>query len=156
MVRCFLAGLLVLTAAAHDEHLTLSFAETVQLVVRASREGFRPLKTFRIEMHPSRDYWYNVTNTLPGASQCRVFEHPQLVYRCEWARGKQTVAGIAAQIGAALGDPWNRADTAKALRFEPLNPRREGGIEIRQRGNGIEVTFYRPAGRDAGSANGIE
>jgi hypothetical protein len=124
MWRGFVAGLVALAAAAHDDHIVLSFAETIQLVVRASREGFRPLKTFRIEIYPKRDYWYNVTNTLPGASQCRVFEHPQLVYRCEWTRTKETVTSIAGQIGLALGEPWKRIDgNDTLLRFEPLNIR---------------------------------
>ena len=152
MWRGFFAGFLVLAAVAQDDHnhLTLSFAETIQLVVRASREGFRPLKTFRIEMHPKRDYWYNVTNVLPGATQCRVFEHPQMVYRCEWTRTKESVASLAGQIGPALGEPWKRGDASAALvRFEPLNVRREGLVEIRGRGNTIEVTFFRPERYDA-------
>jgi hypothetical protein len=144
MWRTIVAGLLAVAAAGHDEIHELSFAETVQLVVRASREGLRPLKTFRIEMHPSRDYWYNVTNVLPGASMCRIFEHPQLVYRCEWNRGKITLAALAAQIGTALGDRWKRVDpSATVVRFEPLNARREGLVELRQLKAGVDATFHR-------------
>ena len=144
MWRSIVAGLVALSAAAaHDEHHQLSFAETVQLVARASREGFRPLKTFRIEMHPRRDYWYNVTNALPGAGMCRIFEHPQLIYRCEWNRGKTTLSALAAQIGAALGDLWKRVESPAAVVFEPLNPRRDGLVELRQRSGAIEVTFHR-------------
>ena len=144
MWRHLAAGLLALSAAGHDEDHVLSFAETVQLVARASREGFRPLKTFRIEMHPRRDYWYNVTNVLPGAGLCRIFEHPQLVYRCEWNGRKTTLSALAAQIGSALGEPWKRVDvSATVVRFEPLNPRRDGLIELRQRTASLDATFHR-------------
>jgi hypothetical protein len=141
-------------ATAHEnEHLTLSFAETVQLLVRASREGLRPLKTFRIEIHPSRDYWYNVTNALPGATTCRIFEHPRMIYKCEWT--KKVRAGdaplfkdLATQIEAALGDPWTRTDHPAVVRFDPKNVRREGVIEIRHRTSArtefVDVIFYVP------------
>lgn len=136
--------------AHEDEHMTLSFAETVQLIVRASREGLRPLKTFRIEMHPSRDYWYHVTNALPGASTCRIFEHPRLLYKCEWT--KPAPAGefrsLATQIEAALGDPWTRTDRPSLVRFDPKNVRREGVVEVRDRGGArttaVDVIFYPP------------
>src|SRR5262245_34337105 len=69
-----------------DEHGPRSLKEVVQSLIRASRENLRPLKTSRIEMHPSRDYWYEVETKLPGARTCRIYEHPQMVYRCEWNR----------------------------------------------------------------------
>ena len=144
MWRSIAAVLLAVAAAGHDELHELSFAETVQLVARASREGFRPLKTFRIEMHPRRDYWYNVTNVLPGASMCRIFEHPQLVYRCEWNQGKITLQDLAAQIGTALGDRWKRVNpSATVVRFEPHNPHRDGLVELRRLKAGADATFHR-------------
>lgn len=149
--------MLAVSAAAHDEHLQLSFAETVQLVARASREAFRPLKTFRIELHPSREYWYNVTNALPGAATCRIFEHPRLVYRCEWSRGKQTLERLSADIAAALGEGWKRVQRSSTLvRLEPANPVRDPAVDVHHRPSGVEVTFYRPAGRDSTSRDGIE
>jgi hypothetical protein len=50
-----------------EEHEQKTFKEVVQRLVRASRENLRPIKTFRVNMHPSLEYWYEVEVMLPGA-----------------------------------------------------------------------------------------
>jgi hypothetical protein len=117
-----------------------SFESALHRVIRASRERFRPVQTFRVNMYPGRDYWYEVDTPLPGATLCRVFEHPELTYQCEWTRSKRTpkplpFVELADQMERSLGTPWTRRNREKegTVLFEPKNPRREGVVELRSR-----------------------
>ena len=115
-----------------DEHGPQSFKEIVQKLVRASRENLRPLKTFRVEMKPGREYWYEVEVKLPGAKTCRIYEHPQMVYRCEWNRaptesGNSVYTTVVNRIEEALDSSnWTvrrSSNKVSVTRFEPVNPR---------------------------------
>ena len=70
-----------------DEHKPLTLDVRLKLIVSAGRERFRPIMTYRVDMVPSGSSWYEVNNSVPGASFCRVYEHPQVIYTCEWTRG---------------------------------------------------------------------
>jgi hypothetical protein len=138
-----------------DEHGPQSFKEVVQRLVRASRENLRPLRTFRIERHPSADYWYEVEVKLPGAKTCRIYEHPQMVYRCEWNRARNVLvnsayANAVKSIETALDTTnWtvrSSSDGTFVTRFEPVNPRRYPVFEVRvtgqRRNPTIEVLLF--------------
>jgi hypothetical protein len=113
----------------HDDHDhdPETFKETLHRTVRASRENLRPLKTSRIEKYPGRDYWYEVETTLPGAQICRIYEHPQMVYRCEWKRAaNQTPRSLyetaARQFAEALGTTdWQIRSSSKGAVSTRLN-----------------------------------
>ena len=94
-------------------------------------------------MHPRGGYWYEVAVLLPGAEICRIYEHPQLVYRCEWhAPNKNTVGSVytsmVKNVQDALGSTeWtahSSANEGPVTRFEPANPRRNPLIEVRVAG----------------------
>jgi hypothetical protein len=134
----------------HDQDEPESFQEMVQRIVRSSRENMRPLKTSRIEMRPSMDYWYEVTHVLPGARTCRVYEHPEMVYKCEWKHGKDISAAyerVANDLAGALGGvDWKTVSSRRVTRFEPFNPKRNGIVEVRVAGPTrdpvLEVMFF--------------
>jgi hypothetical protein len=138
-----------------DEHGPQSFKEIVQKLVRASRENLRPLKTFRVEMKPGREYWYEVEVKLPGAKTCRIYEHPQMVYRCEWNRaptesGDSVYTTVVNRIEEALDSSnWTvrrSSNKVSVTRFEPVNPRRHPVFEVRLGGRRsdpiIEVLLF--------------
>jgi hypothetical protein len=132
-----------------------SFASVLHRVIRASRERFRPVQTFRIDMYPSREYWYEVDTPLPGATLCRVFEHPELIYECEWTRSRKAPAPpafveLADQLERSLGAAWTRTNGDKhgTVLFKPKKPEREGLVELRSRdADGtplLKVIIHRP------------
>jgi hypothetical protein len=115
----------------HDEKET--FQSLMNLIVRSARERLRPLKTFRIEQRPSNNYWYEVTDVLPG-SECRIYEHPRMVYHCIWTVSKQ---GGPANVTALLGEiersspgQW-AVEAGKGITvLAPKEPRRYPLMEI--------------------------
>ena len=137
-----------------EEHDPQSFKEVVHRLIRASRENLRPLKTFRVDMHPAGNYWYEVTVLLPGAKICRIFEHPRMVYWCEWKKANNVPAtavykSVVESFQAALGsNDWNGGARSPGIltRFEPANPRRNPAIEVRLVGSNasgkVEVSLY--------------
>ena len=151
-MRTFFAALLTCCVSAAHDHGDgpASFRDTVQLILRSSRENLRPLKASRIEIHPRRDYWYEVTDVLPGARVCRIYEHPAMVYKCEWKAETDVSAAFArlvSDIGAVLGtEDWLPAPGARQMRFEPVNPLRNGVVEVRITGPArrsiIELLFF--------------
>lgn len=117
----------------HDDEHPKDFKGIVQALLRASRENLVPLKTVRIEMRPGRAYWYEVEIALPGARQCRIYEHPRPVYRCEVPAGGY--ATLVKDVAEVLGsEQWKQVAGAQSTRFEPLNPRRDALLEIRAKG----------------------
>lgn len=144
--------LLACAAWAHDDHEEKdeSFKGVVQLIVRASRENLRPLKTSRIEMHPSMHYWYEVSDLIPGATMCRIYEHPRMVYRCEWATKspRPVYDKLVKDLVMSLGsEDWVLKKAATSTRFDPVRPNRNGVIDVRLGGPGVETMFY-PVQRD--------
>jgi hypothetical protein len=152
-MKCWrvLLVLVACTAWCHDdEDKDETFEAVVQRIVRASRENLRPLKASRIEMRPSMHYWYEVTDIIPGAALCRIYEHPRMVYRCEW---KSRSAGplhdkLVKDLAAVLGtDEWTLHRSATGTRFEPVKPNRNGVVDVLLKPAGVEVAFY-PVPRD--------
>jgi hypothetical protein len=126
-----------------------TFPDIVQRLVRASRERLRPLKTFRVDMHPSLEYWYEVEVLLPGAETCRIYEHPRMVYRCEMKVPKNLPAkavygDVVKDVQAGLGSTdWtthSSSDRREITRFEPVDPRRNPEIEVRLSGSKTKPT----------------
>jgi hypothetical protein len=106
-----------------------SWASTLNQIVWASRERFRPLQGARIQIRPGRTYWFEARVNLPGAGECRVLEHPTATYSCEWEKtaGADLMSlyrRLAAEIEAALGPKWDRAPESasprKIIFKEPL------------------------------------
>lgn len=137
-----------------DDHGLESLKEVLQRIVRASRENLRPLKTSRIEIHPGDLYWYEVDTTLPGARTCRIYEHPKIVYQCEWKNSSTEPAaslytGVVKQFREVLASTdWDlRTDSRKLTEFVPKDPWRNPLIQIRIGGTSripvIEVLVYR-------------
>jgi hypothetical protein len=142
-------------AVTGDHNKNPSFESALHRVIRASRERFRPVQTFRIDNYPGRDYWYEVDTPLPGAALCRVFEHPELIYQCEWTSRKKTpkpltFIELADQMERSLGTSWTRTSRNRegTVLFEPKNPRREGIVEVRSRDTAgkslLQVIIHRP------------
>ena len=150
---------LAATPNAHDDDHThdLSLKDVLHRIVRASRERFSPQKTFRVEMHPKRDYWYEVESSLPGATTCRIYEHPELIYQCEWFKDKRTpnppsFSQLAHNVEAALGEKWTRSEpkSGRLVIFEPKDPTREGVIDLKSHNTSsrrLELTIHRPFDR---------
>jgi hypothetical protein len=145
-LACYSASMV--TGFHDEEEEQQTFREVVQRLVRASRENLRPMKSFRINMHPSLEYWYEVVVMLPGAKTCRIYEHPKMVYRCEWTMPKsaaaETVYGhVVKAIEEALGPTdWRVRSAASGTRFEPVNPHRNPVWEIRKSGPAVEVLLF--------------
>lgn len=126
-------------APLHDEDSLESgrFQEVMHRLIRASREKLRPLKTFRIDMRPGSVYWYEVDVVLPGAEKCRIYEHPEMVYRCEWKRPADVPsATVYASLVRALKETLSQTDwtvqaSSGVTQFQPVNPRRNPLIEVR-------------------------
>jgi hypothetical protein len=91
----------------------------LQLVVRASREQFRPMRGARIDIRPGSETWFDARHTLPGADSCRVYEHP-LLYTCRWEKApgrgdmQAFLRSLTAEVEAALGDGWERSGGEEA------------------------------------------
>ncbi len=117
----------------HDDEHPKDFKGVLEALLRASRENLAPLKTVRIEMRPGRTYWYEVEIALPGARQCRIYEHPRPVYQCQLPGSgyANLVKDAAAVLG---GEQWKQVAGAQSVRFEPVNPRRDALLEIRVKG----------------------
>ena len=132
---------------AHDEDKDESFEAVVERIVRAARENLRPLKASRIEMHPSMHYWYEVTDTIPGASMCRIYEHPRMMYKCEW-KSPAAYENVVTQLAKVLGsEEWTLKTLARSAVFEPSRAHRNGSFEVRRIGSGMEVLVF-PVVRD--------
>jgi len=136
VLRAFAGGLLVLVPAFaqqdHDEGPE-TFESTLHLILRSSRENLRPLKTFRIEQRPSNDYWYEVTDSLPGAA-CRIFEHPRMVYQCTWTLAKPggpaDSAALVGEIVKAAPEQYEIVRKKGTISMEPKEIRRYPVMEI--------------------------
>jgi hypothetical protein len=142
------------SATTDEHHNDHSFESVLKRVIRASRERFRPVQTFRIDNYPNGDYWYEVDHPLPGATLCRVFEHPELIYQCEWTSSKKTpkiptFVELADQMERSLGASWTRTnrEMGRIVLFEPKN-RREGVVEVRSRDRAgrslLHIIIHRP------------
>jgi hypothetical protein len=96
-----------------------AFAAALQHVIRSSRENFRPVEGARIELHPGNKSYFQARVDLPGTTECRIDEPPNLVYSCKWKPPKSEPPGIApcdkllTDIQAALGAEWSRTDSQK-------------------------------------------
>ena len=69
-------------ASAWDNNV--QFAAALQRVIRASRENFRPVEGARIELHPGNKSYFQARVDLPGTTECRIDEPPNLIYSCKW------------------------------------------------------------------------
>lgn len=93
------------------------FAAVLLRVIRASRESFRPVEGARIEFHPGNKSHFQARVELPGTTECRIDEPPNLVYSCKWKPPHSQPPGTApcdkllADIQAALGAEWSRTDS---------------------------------------------
>jgi hypothetical protein len=114
----------LLIAAVGMEHLAgwvsnEPFAEALQRVIRASRENFRPVEGARIELHPANESYFQARVDLPGTTECRIDEPPNLAYSCKWKPPHSQPAGTApcdkllADTQAGLGAEWFRVDSPK-------------------------------------------
>lgn len=116
------------------------------LLVSASRERFRPIRTYRVDMRPRGGSWYHVKHSLPDAEVCRIYEYPEMIYVCEWsAKQKLEFDGFVKRYQTALGEGWKRTEdsgNAKLVRLEKSGRRPEGRIEIAASGGGIRVVIY--------------
>ena len=96
-----------------------SFASALHRVIRASREHFRPVEGARIELHPGNKSYFQARVDLPGTTECRIDEPPNLTYSCKWKPHQSQAAGSApcdkllADMQAALGAEWSRTDSSK-------------------------------------------
>ena len=133
-------------AAQHDDHghgpMTLPIL--LEQLVSASRERFRPVMTYRVDMRPRGNSWYEAKYALPEALWCRVFEHPRLRYECEWgAKPKRDFGQFTKQYEDALGKGWQRGEGhAKTVRFTATERTRNGDIEIVDGPAGIRLTIF--------------
>ena len=129
------------TSPAADESRApgeAEFTKALNRIIRAARERFRPVQSFRVDIRPGDIYWYEGQVVLPGAEYCRSYEHPRLRYVCQWT-GKNTTSkydGVVDRVRAALGDQWTFSASErrgrKMARFDPLDPSRTGSIEIEE------------------------
>jgi hypothetical protein len=96
-----------------------SFASALHRVIRASRENFRPVEGARIELHPGNKSYFQARVDLPGTTECRIDEPPNVTYSCKWKPQQSQAAGSApcdkllADLQAALGAEWSRTDSPK-------------------------------------------
>jgi hypothetical protein len=150
-LACFCAALpeAARGLSPHDgDHGGSDFGSALRRVIHAGREQFAPLKSFRVDIRPGRNSWYEVKASLPGADTCRIYEHPQPVYRCEWRRKREAGAAsgypeLVRRVEAALGDEWSRVNRGKSTRFASRKPR-SGRIEVRA-GETLQLVIYAPA-----------
>jgi len=95
------------------------FAAVLQRIIRFSRENFRPVEGARIEMHPGNKSYFQARVDLPGTTECRIDEPPNLVYSCLWKppqsqlRGPAPCDKLLADVQAALGTEWTRTDSRR-------------------------------------------
>jgi hypothetical protein len=155
MIASLLALLLTIGSAApalsqdrHD-HEKLPLNILLMLITSSARERFRPIMTYRVEMRPSRDEYYNSKYTLPEAEWCRIFEHPQLVFACEWKSDrKRAIGDFVKQYQDALGEGWKRTDKEPKGRrtavFDYPDRRGDISMEIYQTTTGIRLTLRSP------------
>jgi hypothetical protein len=112
-----IAVLAIQDLSAYDN--TEGFAAVLQRVIRASRESFRPVEGARIELHPGNKSYFQARVDLPGTTECRIDEPPNLVYSCKWKPPQSQPPGtgpcdkLLADMQAALGAEWSRADSPK-------------------------------------------
>lgn len=138
----------LLPGQQHDDHdhgpLTLEVL-VVQLI-SASRERFRPVMTYRVDMRPRGNSWYEAKYVLPEAQSCRVYEQPQMRYVCEWGlTPKRDFAAFVKQYEDLLGQGWKRVDGAgkrKSVRFSATERQRNGDWEIAETETGIRLTIF--------------
>jgi hypothetical protein len=90
------------------------FDETLEHVLRASKERFIPVEGARNE-NRLREFFFEAKLYLPGATFCRVFQRDKTpIYGCEWEQAAipNSFAGLydrlTAKIEAALGSDWNK------------------------------------------------
>ena len=98
-----------------------------------------------------------VRDRAAGATTCRIYEHPELVYKCEWTKTKKTpnppsFAQLAHMVEAALGQKWIRSDRSSGGRatFQPKDATREGTIELTSYdtpSRRVELVIHRPFDR---------
>ena len=73
----------------------------------------------RIELHPGNKSYFQARVDLPGTTECRIDEPPNLIYSCKWKPPQSQPPGTApcdkllADIQAALGAEWSRTDSPK-------------------------------------------
>jgi hypothetical protein len=117
------------------------FASALHRVIRASRENFRPVEGARIEFHPGNKSYFQARVDLPGTTECRIDEPPNLSYSCKWQPPQSQAAAsgpcdkLLADIEAALGAEWSRTDSPK-LETRKTTFRNSG----RYRMTGVTVT----------------
>jgi hypothetical protein len=111
----------------------------MNMVIRASREQFKPMRGARIDIRPGRETWFQANRDLPMATSCRVYEHPQK-YTCIWERSpvRRDLAAffrtLTVEVEAVLGDSWERSGGAA------------GQVRFREKDEGTGVLLAREAG----------
>ncbi len=138
----------LLPGQQHDDHdhgpLTLEVL--VLQLTSASRERFRPVMTYRVDMRPRGNSWYEAKYILPEAQSCRVYEQPRMRYVCEWGlKPKRDFAAFVKQYETLLGQGWKRVDgtgKSKSVRFSAVERQRNGDWEIAELEGGIRLTIF--------------
>ncbi|MBL8175451.1 MAG: hypothetical protein JNK48_12325 [Bryobacterales bacterium] len=128
------------------EHGPVTFTVLLEQLVSASRERFRPVMTYRVDMRPRGNSWYEAKYILPEAQSCRVYEHPQLRYVCEWsAKPKRDFDQFVKTYEEGLGKGWQRTEVpgrVRTVRFTATERTRNGDIEITDAATGIRLTMF--------------
>ncbi|MFN7932111.1 MAG: hypothetical protein U0R19_02215 [Bryobacteraceae bacterium] len=138
----------LLAAQQHDDHDHGPATPEVLVaqLISASRERFRPVMTYRVDMRPRGNSWYEAKYVLPEAQSCRVFEQPQMRYVCEWGlKPKRDFAAFVKQYEGLLGQGWKRTDGVgkfKSVRFSAVERQRNGDWEIAETEAGIRLTIF--------------
>jgi hypothetical protein len=134
------AGLIA--TAAEDSPLDIRLTQ----LVLAGRERFRSLLTYRVDMRPRGESWHEVRLQLPGATHCRVYEHPELIYTCEFPAKTNPFVDFTQRIETALGAKWKRSDVPgkrKRSRFDSMDERkRDGWIEIAEIDGDVKFVLH--------------
>jgi hypothetical protein len=121
--------LLIARAAAAEEQA--DFATGLDKLIRAGRERFRPVKTYRVDIRPGPLYWYESSVMLPGVEYCRIYEHPRRECVCQWPRKAETYAAVVDRVRESLGDRWKSSNSGKMTSFVLLlDDRRTPSVEI--------------------------
>lgn len=143
---------LQLAGQQHDDHDhgPATVEVLVAQLISASRERFRPVMTYRVDMRPRGNSWYEAKYVLPDAQSCRVYEHPQMRYVCEWSnKPKRDFAAFVKQYETLLGPGWKRTDSSgkrKTVRFSATERQRNGDWEITEQEAGIQLTIFATQG----------
>ena len=96
------------------------FDQSLQLVLRSSRENFRTVEGARIE-NRRRDFFFEARTYLPTANYCRIFFEGTPVYCCEWTVKDKAPSALLfekllAKIEGALRAEWVKKERSTSHR----------------------------------------